>query len=165
MRARLTLSTPPTPTHPGRHRSWSDLLDVRRHDRHRRRGPRGAASARRSEHRGVDGGGELTRGGEGIRRRGAVPLTWDRLARSSTLPFSCPRLYAVFRTHPYDQSCYCTTSSISQVRLVRGELTSLERATLGALVVVDVHARDVVEEMVKDKVSSVDDFSWLSRLR
>jgi dynein heavy chain len=48
---------------------------------------------------------------------------------------------------------------------VRGDLTSLERATIGALVVIDVHARDVVTEMVADKVSTQDDFSWQSRLR
>jgi dynein heavy chain len=52
-----------------------------------------------------------------------------------------------------------------QVKLVRGDLTSLERATIGALVVIDVHARDVVTEMVSDKVSTQDDFSWQSRLR
>ncbi len=35
---------------------------------------------------------------------------------------------------------------------MRGNLTALQRATIGALVVVDVHARDVVTEMVNDKV-------------
>lgn len=52
-----------------------------------------------------------------------------------------------------------------QVKLVRGNLTALERSTIGALVVIDVHARDIVAEMVTEKVSSVDDFGWLSRLR
>ena len=47
-----------------------------------------------------------------------------------------------------------------QVMLVRGELTALERATIGALVVLDVHGRDVVQEMVKDHVAMVSDFSW-----
>ncbi|GAX82307.1 hypothetical protein CEUSTIGMA_g9736.t1 [Chlamydomonas eustigma] len=58
-----------------------------------------------------------------------------------------------------------TEDLMQEVMLVRGELTSLQRATLGALVVVDVHARDVVQEMVDDEVSTIDDFSWQSRLR
>ena len=35
------------------------------------------------------------------------------------------------------------------VRLVRSRLTSLQRATLSALTTIDVHARDVVEHMVR----------------
>lgn len=58
-----------------------------------------------------------------------------------------------------------TDELLEEVKLVRGDLTSLERATIGALVVIDVHARDVVQEMVDDKVATVDDFSWQSRLR
>ncbi|KAF5834888.1 hypothetical protein DUNSADRAFT_8192 [Dunaliella salina] len=52
-----------------------------------------------------------------------------------------------------------------EVKLVRGNLTSLERATIGALVVIDVHARDIVSDMVAEKVAVEDDFGWLSRLR
>jgi hypothetical protein len=43
---------------------------------------------------------------------------------------------------------------------VRGQLTKLERATLGALVVMDVHARDVVTVLAAEDVKIVSDFSW-----
>ena len=34
--------------------------------------------------------------------------------------------------------------------------------TLGALIVIDVHAKDVVEQLVDQRVTSVDSFAWLS---
>ena len=49
--------------------------------------------------------------------------------------------------------------------LVRGELTNLERATMGALITVDVHARDVVQNLVSSSVMQVTDFEWVSQLR
>ena len=51
------------------------------------------------------------------------------------------------------------------VNMVRGELTKLERATMSALVTIDVHARDVVVQMAKDGVSDAKDFKWLAQLR
>ncbi|KAF6778758.1 hypothetical protein AHF37_01583 [Paragonimus kellicotti] len=59
----------------------------------------------------------------------------------------------------------CDKQIDETVRLVRGPLTSGERITLGALIVVDVHARDVVAQMVEHDVRAVQAFEWLSQLR
>jgi dynein heavy chain len=59
----------------------------------------------------------------------------------------------------------CTADLLKIVDRVRGELTSLQRKTLGALVVMDVHARDVVSVLAKNGVASASDFDWQAQLR
>ncbi|KAG2482389.1 hypothetical protein HYH03_018685 [Edaphochlamys debaryana] len=59
----------------------------------------------------------------------------------------------------------CTSDLMKIVDLVRGELTGLQRATLGALVVMDVHARDVVTALVAQAVTTASDFEWQAQLR
>lgn len=49
--------------------------------------------------------------------------------------------------------------------LVRGQLSKLERRTLGALCTIDVHARDTVVKMTEAGVAHEDDFDWISQLR
>eukprot|EP00163_Fabomonas_tropica_P031148 TRINITY_DN730_c1_g1_i6.p1 TRINITY_DN730_c1_g1~~TRINITY_DN730_c1_g1_i6.p1 ORF type:complete len:4200 (+),score=1431.71 TRINITY_DN730_c1_g1_i6:1002-12602(+) len=50
--------------------------------------------------------------------------------------------------------------------LIRGgKLTRMERMTLGSLIVIDVHARDVVDRMVQGGVNDIREFEWISQLR
>ena len=53
----------------------------------------------------------------------------------------------------------------AMIKLVRGQLTNLQRAALGALLVLDVHAQFIVEQMIKASVNNLNDFLWTSQLR
>lgn len=48
--------------------------------------------------------------------------------------------------------------------LVRGDLTDNARETLKALIVIEVHARDVVINLIEEKVMNVNDFEWISQV-
>ena len=49
--------------------------------------------------------------------------------------------------------------------IVRGSLPKLARAVLCALITIDVHARDMVTDMVKHEVNAVTNFDWQKQLR
>ena len=51
------------------------------------------------------------------------------------------------------------------VDIVRGDLTFLQRTLMGALIVLDVHGRDVVTGLKNDDVQNITDFSWTKQLR
>lgn len=52
------------------------------------------------------------------------------------------------------------------VALIRSKtISNLERITVKALIVIDVHAKDVVEELAKSGIKTENDFQWLRQLR
>ncbi|NWQ64257.1 DYH1 protein, partial [Neopipo cinnamomea] len=51
------------------------------------------------------------------------------------------------------------------VALVRGKLSRMQRAVLSALIVIEVHAKDVAAKLIEENVTSMNDFEWISQLR
>ena len=52
------------------------------------------------------------------------------------------------------------------MNLVRTAITNLQRSTIEAMIVLDVHARDVIKsELIEENESSVNAFAWLKQLR
>ena len=52
------------------------------------------------------------------------------------------------------------------VGVVRTNISKLQHATLEALIVLDMHAKDVIEEnLIMQYISDPSDFEWLSQLR
>lgn len=52
------------------------------------------------------------------------------------------------------------------VSLIRSkDITNLQRITIKALIVIDVHAKDIVEDLLKKQVNNENDFNWMAQLR
>ena len=54
---------------------------------------------------------------------------------------------------------------LDTVKLVRTKLSKMETITLNALIVIDVHAKDVVENLQRTGISDKGAFEWISQLR
>lgn len=59
----------------------------------------------------------------------------------------------------------CNDQILDLVELVRGKLNSGAQLTIEALIVLDVHARDVVGLLLKDGIETPGDFNWMSQMR
>ena len=46
------------------------------------------------------------------------------------------------------------------IKIVQTDLDKLQRNAMGALIVIDVHAKEVVNRMIKAKVDNINDFDW-----
>ena len=73
-------------------------------------------------------------------------------------------------TESGNKGCYNYYDQLVQqlsdmVILIRGKISKLGRITIGALAVIDVHARDVQKKMADAGVSSVHDFDWMAQMR
>merc|ERR1719440_1682165 len=64
-----------------------------------------------------------------------------------------------------DHAKHLHAQLIDIVALVRGELTKNARVAIGAMVTLDVHSRDVVDEFVDNQVDSAESFDFLAQLR
>ena len=51
------------------------------------------------------------------------------------------------------------------INLLLGDLTKADRQRICTICTIDVHARDVVQKMIKQKVENAQAFTWLSQLR
>ncbi|NWV36400.1 DYH1 protein, partial [Grantiella picta] len=58
-----------------------------------------------------------------------------------------------------------STQLADLVALVRGRLSKMQRAVLSALIVIEVHAKDVAAKLIEENVTSMNDFEWISQLR
>jgi len=58
-----------------------------------------------------------------------------------------------------------TSNLMDLTDVVRGDLDGQARMTLGALITIDVHARDVVQSLADNDVQSLTEFLWVSQLR
>jgi dynein heavy chain len=63
----------------------------------------------------------------------------------------------------FKQKCVSNLGQIAT--LVRGSLPPLQRAILSSLITLEVHSRDIVQDLINARVSSMTDFEWMKQMR
>ena len=59
----------------------------------------------------------------------------------------------------------CDEKLLQIVAIVRTQISSLDRCTLEAMIVLDVHNRDVMYNLAQVQIQKITDFDWQSQLR
>ncbi|KAJ3023365.1 Dynein heavy chain 6, axonemal [Thoreauomyces humboldtii] len=65
--------------------------------------------------------------------------------------------------HTFKDKCAKNLAGVAA--LVRGDLTKIQRAILGALITMDVHNRDIVQNLMDSKITGLGDFEWTKQQR
>lgn len=84
---------------------------------------------------------------------------------ASQIHWTCEVVDSFEDNSTVDVLAKCSSQIDNTVSLVKGKLEPGARITLNALIVIDVHARDVVKLLVETKVQNAMDFNWISQLR
>lgn len=58
----------------------------------------------------------------------------------------------------YEFYNYCKLQINDMVEIVKGDLTGLERGLMTAMIVLDVHGRDVILELYEENTKNIHDF-------
>ncbi|KAL1497384.1 hypothetical protein ABEB36_008364 [Hypothenemus hampei] len=72
---------------------------------------------------------------------------------------------AIFSGNIAEQEELCTEQIESSVKMVQGFLKPNNQVTVEALIVIDVHCRDILTKLKELNVTSIADFNWISQLR
>ncbi|GAB1605440.1 dynein axonemal heavy chain 6 isoform X2 [Argonauta hians] len=113
--------------------------------------------------------GEKLSLGKGLKSRGNVE---DWLCKVEEAMFVNIRKVLKSELSDYDESKYeqWVFQNIQQklnqlAELVSGDLDKLSRSTLCALITIDVHARDIVSNLIENEIENCQSFEWQKQLR
>eukprot|EP00501_MAST-03F_sp_TOSAG23-6_P001833 GSMAST32.ASY1.ANO1.1911.1 assembled CDS len=106
-----------------------------------------------------DGAGEVVTFSDVVMAEGAYPSYEEAIERDTWLKANC------FKAIKDVEAEYTVRQINFMVTMVRGNLNKNQRIMMGALTVMDVHAREVLKNMVKKDICSVTDFEWTKQLR